>query len=119
MHQIPTRPLPLTIFKIKVDSKIDYHLDRMFSKQFNNSDKRAQVAQWSGKPWKLWESQGINLVVSEILEMPGNFIKISWEVKEIIVRPWRVLLTFYLFCIMVNPKDSIRWCHLSSFTPYH
>ena len=45
-----------------------------------------QVDQWWVKPLKPWRIQGINSVVSEMLEKSGNFISIYLGTWEVITR---------------------------------
>ena len=62
------------------------------------------------EPWKPWESQGINSVVSEILS--GNNC-MHYD------SPIMWLRALCSFCFMVYPKWNIKSCQLSSVKPYH
>ena len=44
--------------------------------------------QWDGMPWKPWQSDTINLEVSETLEKPGDFIYTYWESGNNCMETW-------------------------------
>ena len=64
--------------------------------------------QWSENPWK---NQGINLVVSEILEKPESFVYIFWDSGENRI----ALCSFF---VKFNLKSN-RMCQLSSSSSYY
>lgn len=67
-----------------------------------------------------WKNQGINSVVSEMLENLGTLNQFILR-QEIIAKSDALEGTKQILFMLHydNPKCTIKWCLLSSATPYH